>query len=280
MLKSECKNLRHKQILRLECEAVFEDRYKEWNMALRREILAWCDETLQVGLFKDYAPNGLQVEGKEEIAKIATSVTASKAAIDFAVEQGADLLLVHHGMFWKSEPVTITGWKKARIETLLHHQINMAGYHLPLDAHPQLGNNAQLAEKLDWALEKQFGEQNLLNTGRLKTTQTLAQLSERIEAVFGRKPTVIGDLDREIKRIAWCSGGAQGFFQTAVDEGVDAYLTGEISEAQYHLANETGVAFISAGHHATERYGVRALGDAVAEKFGIEVVHFDENNPA
>ena len=249
-------------------------------MALRREILAWCDETLQVGLFKDYAPNGLQVEGKEEIAKIATSVTASKAAIDFAVEQGADLLLVHHGMFWKSEPVTITGWKKARIETLLHHQINMAGYHLPLDAHPQLGNNAQLAEKLDWALEKQFGEQNLLNTGRLKTTQTLAQLSERIEAVFGRKPTVIGDFEREINRIAWCSGGAQGFFQTAVDEGVDAYLTGEISEAQYHLANETGVAFISAGHHATERYGVRALGDAVAEKFGIEVGHFDENNPA
>lgn len=140
-------------------------------MALRREILAWCDETLQVGLFKDYAPNGLQVEGKEEIAKIATSVTASKAAIDFAVEQGADLLLVHHGMFWKSEPVTITGWKKVRIETLLQHQINMAGYHLPLDAHPQLGNNAQLAEKLDWVLEKQFGEQNLLNTGRLKTTQ-------------------------------------------------------------------------------------------------------------
>ena len=280
MLKSECKNLRHKQILRLECEAVFEDRYKERNMALRREILAWCDETLQVGLFKDYAPNGLQVEGKEEIAKIATSVTASKAAIDFAVEQGADLLLVHHGMFWKSEPVTITGWKKARIETLLQHQINMAGYHLPLDAHPQLGNNAQLAEKLDWVLEKQFGEQNLLNTGRLKTTQTLAQLSERIEAVFDRKPIVIGDLEREIKRIAWCSGGAQGFFQTAADEGVDAYLTGEISEAQYHLANETGVAFISAGHHATERYGVRALGDAVAEKFGIEVVHFDENNPA
>ncbi|EFC53146.1 dinuclear metal center protein, YbgI family [Neisseria subflava NJ9703] len=280
MLKSECKNLRHKQILRLECEAVFEDRYKERNMALRREILAWCDETLQVGLFKDYAPNGLQVEGKEEIAKVATSVTASKAAIDFAVEQGADLLLVHHGMFWKSEPVMITGWKKARIETLLQHQINMAGYHLPLDAHPQLGNNAQLAEKLDWVLEKQFGEQNLLNTGRLKTTQTLAQLSECIEAVFDRKPTVIGDLEREIKRIAWCSGGAQGFFQTAADEGVDAYLTGEISEAQYHLANETGVAFISAGHHATERYGVRALGDAVAEKFGIEVVHFDENNPA
>ena len=249
-------------------------------MALRREILAWCDETLQVGLFKDYAPNGLQVEGKEEIAKIATSVTASKAAIDFAVAQGADLLLVHHGMFWKSEPVTITGWKKARIETLLQHQINMAGYHLPLDAHPQLGNNAQLAEKLDWVLEKQFGEQNLLNTGRLKTTQTLVQLSERIEAVFGRKPTVIGDLERKIKRIAWCSGGAQGFFQTAVDEGVDAYLTGEISEAQYHLAQENGVLFVSAGHHATERYGIQALSARLQQEWPLECLFFDEDNPA
>ena len=129
-------------------------------------------------------------------------------------------------------------------------------------------------------LEKTIRRAKSVEYRPLKTTQTLAQLSERIEAVFGRKPTVIGDFEREIKRIAWCSGGAQGFFQTAVDEGVDAYLTGEISEAQYHLANETGVAFISAGHHATERYGVRALGDAVAEKFGIEVVHFDENNPA
>ena len=249
-------------------------------MALRREILAWCDETLQVGLFKDYAPNGLQVEGKGEIAKIATSVTASKAAIDFAVEQGADLLLVHHGMFWKSEPVTITGWKKARIETLLQHQINMAGYHLPLDAHPVLGNNAQLADKLGWEVERQFGEQNLLNIGRLKTPQTLAEWLQHIAAALGRQPVAVGDMSREIKRIAWCTGGAQGFFQTTIDEGVDAYLTGEISESQFHLANETGVAFVSAGHHATERYGIRALGEAVAQHFELEVCHFDEDNPA
>ena len=183
-------------------------------MALRREILAWCDETLQVGLFKDYAPNGLQVEGKEENCQNRHFGYRQQSCNRFLpVEQGADMLLVHHGMFWKSEPVTITGWKKTRIETLLQHQINMAGYHLPLDAHPQLGNNAQLAEKLDWVLEKQFGEQNLLNTGRLKTTQTLAQLSEHIEAVFGRKPTVIGDLEREIKRIAWCRRRCAGFFQ-------------------------------------------------------------------
>jgi len=139
------------------------------DMAKRNDILAWCDEVLQVGMFKDYAPNGLQVEGRAEVGKIATSVTASKAAVDFAAEQGVDMLLVHHGMFWKSEPVTITGWKKARIETLLQHQINMVGYHLPLDAHPVLGNNAQLAEKLGWEVERQFGEQNLLNIGRLKS---------------------------------------------------------------------------------------------------------------
>ncbi|MCP1660313.1 Nif3-like dinuclear metal center hexameric protein [Neisseria perflava] len=248
-------------------------------MAARQDILNWCDDTLQVSAYRDYAPNGLQVEGKADIAKIATSVTASKAAVDFAVEQGADMLLVHHGMFWKSEPVTIIGWKKARIETLLQHQINMAGYHLPLDGHPELGNNAQLARLLGWTLERQFGEQNLLNIGRLNTPQTLAQFSDGIERALSRRPVVIGNANREIKHVAWCSGGAQGFFQEAIDAGADVYVTGEMSEAQYHLANETGVAFVSAGHHATERYGIRALGEALAQTFGVEVCHLDEPNP-
>lgn len=249
-------------------------------MVLRRDFLTWCNETLQTALFKDYAPNGLQVEGREYIGKIVTSVTASRAAIDFAVEQKADLLLVHHGMFWKSELPTVTGWKKERIAALLRHDINMAGYHLPLDAHPTLGNNAQLADRLGFATEKRFGEQNLLNSGSLKQVKTLGALAARIETVLQRKPVVIGKPEREIRRVAWCSGGAQGFFQTAIDEGVDLYLTGEISEAQYHLANETGTAFISAGHHATERYGVCALAESAAEVFGLEVCHFDENNPA
>lgn len=249
-------------------------------MVLRRDFLAWCDETLQTASFKDYAPNGLQVEGREYIGKIVTSVTASRAAIDFAVEQKADLLLVHHGMFWKNELPTVTGWKKERIAALLRHDINMAGYHLPLDAHPTLGNNAQLADRLGFATEKRFGEQNLLNSGSLKQAKTLGALAAHIEIVLQRKPVVIGKPEREIRRVAWCSGGAQGFFQTAIDEGVDLYLTGEISEAQYHLANETGTAFISAGHHATERYGVRALAESAAEVFGLEVCHFDENNPA
>ncbi|RQL23063.1 Nif3-like dinuclear metal center hexameric protein [Neisseria meningitidis] len=249
-------------------------------MVLRRDFLTWCNETLQTALFKDYAPNGLQVEGREYIGKIVTSVTASRAAIDFAVEQKADLLLVHHGMFWKNELPTVTGWKKERIAALLRHDINMAGYHLPLDAHPTLGNNAQLADRLGFATEKRFGEQNLLNSGSLKQAKTLGALAAHIETVLQRKPVVIGKPEREIRRVAWCSGGAQGVFQTAIDEGVDLYLTGEISEAQYHLANETGTAFISAGHHATERYGVRALAESAAEVFGLEVCHFDENNPA
>lgn len=249
-------------------------------MVLRRDFLAWCDETLQTASFKDYAPNGLQVEGREYIGKIVTSVTASRAAIDFAVEQKADLLLVHHGMFWKNELPTVTGWKKERIAALLRHDINMAGYHLPLDVHPILGNNAQLADRLGFATEKRFGEQNLLNSGSLKQAKTLGALAAHIETVLRRKPVVIGKPEREIRRVAWCTGGAQGFFQTAIDEGVDLYLTGEISEAQYHLANETGTAFISAGDHATERYGVRALAESAAEVFGLEVCHFDENNPA
>lgn len=248
-------------------------------MVLRRDFLAWCDETLQTASFKDYAPNGLQVEGREYIGKIVTSVTASRAAIDFAVEQKADLLLVHHGMFWKNELPTVTGWKKERIAALLRHDINMAGYHLPLDVHPILGNNAQLADRLGFATEKRFGEQNLLNSGSLKQAKTLGALAAH-ETVLQRKPVAIGNPEREIRRVAWCTGGAQGFFQTAIDEGVDLYLTGEISEAQYHLANETGTAFISAGHHATERYGVRALAESAAEVFGLEVCHFDENNPA
>ncbi len=249
-------------------------------MTTRREILAWCDDTLQTTLFKDYAPNGLQVEGKETVSKIITAVTASRAAIDYAAEQGADMLLVHHGMFWKSEPVTITGWKKQRIATLLQHQINLAGYHLPLDAHPEWGNNAQLGARLGWQTDYRCGDQNLLHIGRPAVAETLSYWAGELMHKLGREPVIVGDETMEIKKIAWCTGGAQGFFQTAIDEGVDAFVTGEISEAQYHLANETGVAFISAGHHATERYGVQALGQALAQAFDVSVHFFDEQNPA
>ncbi|ASP17246.1 Nif3-like dinuclear metal center hexameric protein [Neisseria sp. KEM232] len=249
-------------------------------MATRSEILAWCDDTLQTRLFKDYAPNGLQVEGTEHIAKIAAAVTASRAAIEYAAEQGAQMLLVHHGMFWKSEPVTITGWKKERIAALLRHNINMAGYHLPLDAHPELGNNAQLAKLMGWETEYTCGEQNLLHIGRLKTPQTAAALAADLAQKLGREPVAAGDLSQTVSCIGWCTGGAQGFFQTALNEGAQVYVTGEISEAQYHLANETGAVFLSAGHHATERYGILALAQALQRRFNVETVFFDEQNPA
>ncbi|OSI13133.1 Nif3-like dinuclear metal center hexameric protein [Neisseria canis] len=249
-------------------------------MVTRQEILDWCGNTLQVANFTDYAPNGLQVEGCTNIGKIVTSVTASLAAIEYAVAQQADMLLVHHGMFWKSEPVTITGWKKQRIATLLQHQINLVGYHLPLDAHPELGNNAQLAKRMGWVLEKQTGEQNLLNIGCLSEKQSLTVVAAMLAHTLEREPVVVGDHSKQIKKLAWCTGGAQNFFQQAIDEQVDAYITGEISESQYHLANETGVAFISAGHHATERYGVQALGEAIRGRFGVELYCFDEQNPA
>ena len=250
-------------------------------MTDRQTLLDWCDATLETARFKDYAPNGLQVEGRTGIRRILTAVTASRAAIDHAVVTGADMLLVHHGMFWKSEPATITGWKKQRIAALLAHDINLAGYHLPLDAHPELGNNAQLAKRCGWLPEYRFGDQDLLTAGRNgKRGQTLTGLADDIAAALGRRPTVAGDPERVLDKLVWCSGGAQGYFQAAIDHGADAYITGEISEAQYHLANETGTVFISAGHHATERYGIQALGSAIADTFGIEVSFFDEANPA
>ena len=250
-------------------------------MTDRQTLLDWCDATLETARFKDYAPNGLQVEGRTGIRRILTAVTASRAAIEHAAAIGADMLLVHHGMFWKSEPAAITGWKKQRIATLLKHDINLAGYHLPLDAHPELGNNARLAARCGWLPEYCFGDQDLLMAGRNgKRGQTLSGLADDIAAALGRRPTVAGDPERVLDKLVWCSGGAQGYFQAAIDHGADAYITGEISEAQYHLANETGTVFISAGHHATERYGIQALGSAIADTFGIEVSFFDEANPA
>ncbi len=245
----------------------------------RTVLLAWLNEHLKVDAFKDYAPNGLQVEGTENIQHILCAVTASQAAIDAAVTQGADTLLVHHGMFWKSEPAGIVGWKKRRIFSLLQNDINLLGYHLPLDAHPKWGNNATLAAKLGIDIEQCVGEQGLLNIGYLSEAMTLTEFQVRMQNTLNRSPLVIGQPDQVIRKVALCTGGAQGFFQLAIDHQVDVFITGEVSEAQYHLANETGVAFISAGHHATERYGVQALASAIAGEFDVSVSFFDEANP-
>ena len=245
----------------------------------RDDLIRYLDEVLDAGRFKDYCPNGLQVEGSAEVRRVVAGVTASQALIDAAVARGADSLLVHHGWFWRGEDGRVTGFRKARMRSLMLHDINLIAYHLPLDAHPELGNNAQLASRLGWSVEGRFGEQDLGCFGRLPQAMSLSELAPSIEAALGRRPLVVGNGERSIRRIAWCSGGAQGYFEQAAALGVDAYLSGEISEQTVHLARESGVAFISAGHHATERFGVQALAENLQSRFSISCEFVDIDNP-
>lgn len=246
---------------------------------LRNELISYIDTLLNTQQFKDYAPNGLQVEGGIEVNKILCAVTASRAAIEKAVEIQADTLLVHHGMFWKSEPITITGWKKQRILLLLQHNINLLAYHLPLDAHEDIGNNAQLAQKLGFTVQQFTEEQGLLALCFSEKNQTLGELCQTIAKELNRTPLCIGEPNKIIQKLAICTGGGQGFFQAACNAGADAFITGEASEAQFHLARESQTAFISAGHHATERYGIQALAQKIQQQWGVECVFFDEENP-
>lgn len=246
---------------------------------LLNELRDYNASLLQTNLFKDYCPNGLQVEGHAKVQRIATAVTASQTVLDEAIAWGADAILVHHGYFWRNEDATIVGIKKRRIAQLLRNDVSLLAYHLPLDAHAELGNNAQLGKLLGLVEQGRFAEQNMVWQGALDQPQTLAQFGLKIEQSLQRKPQIIGNGGKIIRTIAWCSGGAQGYFEQAVAQGVDAYLTGEISEQNFHLANETGVAFIAAGHHATERFGIQALGAHLQNKFGLEHRFFDQANP-
>lgn len=246
---------------------------------LLEELRDYNASLLQTGLFKDYCPNGMQVEGRAEVKRIATGVTASQQVLDEAVAWGADAILVHHGYFWRNEDATITGLKKKRIGQLLRNDVSLLAYHLPLDAHAELGNNAQLGKLLGLDAQGRFGDQDIAWLGELENPQPLAQFAQQIEHDLRHTPQIIGDSTKNIRKVAWCSGGAQGYFEAAIAQGVDAYITGEISEPNYHLSCETGVAFISAGHHATERLGVQALGAHLADKFGLEHQFFDQDNP-
>ena len=248
-------------------------------MMQRDDLARYLDQLLEVPRFRDYCPNGLQVEGRAGVSRLVTGVSASQALIEAAIGAGADALLVHHGYFWKSEDGRITGTRRRRIGLLLQHDISLFAYHLPLDAHPEHGNNAQLGALLGFTEKGRAGEQNIVAHGCTAATQPLAAFAAHIESRLGRAPTVIGDPAQRIARIAWCTGGAQGYFEDAIALGVDAFITGEISEPQVHLARESGVAFIAAGHHATERFGVQALGAHLAARFGIEHRFIDVPNP-
>jgi dinuclear metal center YbgI/SA1388 family protein len=245
----------------------------------REELTHYLDNLLEVARFKDYCPNGLQVEGRQEVRRVLFGVTACQALLDAALARAADAIIVHHGWFWRGEDGRVTGIRKTRLQTLLKHDINLIAYHLPLDSHPQYGNNAQLASRLGWSAEGRFGEQDIGCFGRTPTPMPLATFVRQIAAVLQREPQVIGDLDKPVERLAWCSGGAQGYLEQAIALGVDVYVSGEISEQTVHLARESGVAYVAAGHHATERYGVQALATHLAEHFALQCEFVEIDNP-
>ena len=245
----------------------------------RQQLLQACDGLLQPDRFKDYGPNGLQVEGRTDIRHVVSGVTASLALIEAAIADGADAIFVHHGLFWRGQDGRVTGWMKQRLQRLLAHDINLLAYHLPLDAHPEWGNNAQLGRVLGWAADARFGEQEL-GFAAPADFDDAAALAAHVSAVLGRSVTTVAGGEAPIRRVGWCTGGAQGYFESAIAAGVDAFITGEISEPQAHLARETGVAFIAAGHHATERYGAPALAAHLAGLCGVSHRFIEIDNPA
>ncbi|MDH3388015.1 MAG: Nif3-like dinuclear metal center hexameric protein [Gammaproteobacteria bacterium] len=244
-----------------------------------KQLCDFCDDYLKIGDFNDYCPNGLQVEANPQVQRIICGVTASQALIEAAADDGADTIIVHHGYFWKGEAQPITGVKGRRIGSLIRNNINLIAYHLPLDAHPEVGNNVQLARVLGWQTEGSFGEQNLVFEGRLSKPLSLPELALDIETRLDTRALAIAAGEHEVSRLAWCTGAAQGFIEAAAARGVDAFVSGEVSEPTFHLAREMGIHYIAAGHHATERYGIQALGAAIVDRFGIELQFIDIPNP-
>lgn len=249
-------------------------------MAARSEVESYLNQLLAPDRFKDYGPNGLQVEGRAEVLKVVSGVTASLALINAAVAAGADTILVHHGLFWRGQDGRLTGWLKARVQRLMAAEVNLFAYHLPLDAHPELGNNARLAVELGLQADARFGDQELVFSGPAGELGSLERLQGRVAERLRRAPVAVPGDGRPLRRIAWCTGGAQGYFEAAIAAGADAFLTGEISEPQAHLARETGVAFLACGHHATERYGAPAVGARLAEALGLAHEFIEIDNPA
>lgn len=251
-------------------------------MVQRQDLLAALDALLSPQLFADYCPNGLQVEGRAEIRRVVTGVTACQALLDEAVRLDADAVLVHHGYFWKGEDARITGIKKRRLETLLAHNINLIAYHLPLDAHPELGNNIQLAQRLGLRVTgplDPLDHRVVGYCGELSEPMTAAAFVGRVRGVLAHDVLHVGDPAARVRTVGWCTGAAQGYIAQAVAAGLDLYLTGEVSEQTVHVARETGIQFLACGHHATERYGVQAVGDWLATRFDLDHRYIDIANP-
>jgi dinuclear metal center YbgI/SA1388 family protein len=253
------------------------------SMATQHQLLSAFDNLLEPSRFKDYGPNGLQVEGKAQVARIVSGVTASRALIEAAIEADADAIFVHHGLFWRGQDGRVTGWMKQRLALLLAHDVNLFAYHLPLDAHPALGNNAQLGLRLGLQATGRFGDQELGFLGERGDGAAFADgeaLGAHLQQVLRRPIVHVAGKGRPIRTLAWCTGGAQGYFEAAIAAGADAFITGEISEPQAHYARECGVDYFACGHHATERYGAPAVAAHVAAECGIEHRFIDIDNPA
>ena len=246
----------------------------------RIELRNHLDTLLDVQRLKDYCPNGLQVEGRPEVSRVLCGVTASQALLDRAAARGHDAVFVHHGLFWKGEDGRVTGFRRQRLRTLLVNDISLFAYHLPLDVHPELGNNAQLGRRMGWQGEGRFADQDLGWVGRpAEPGQSAESVACALAQTLGRAPLLVGDGRRAVRRVAWCTGGAQGYFEQAILAGADLYVSGEISEQTVHLARESGVPYIAAGHHATERYGAQAIAAYLADELGLEAEFVDLDNP-
>jgi len=247
-----------------------------------RKLANKLDQFLEIHQFKDYSPNGLQIEGREDVKKIITGVTANQTLIDAAIEQNADAILVHHGFFWKGEAQQIVGMKYNRIKALIENGINLYAYHLPLDVHPELGNNAQLAKLLDITDRRPlepWDKRSVGRVGKFEQAVTPDELTARLNTTLKRQPLHIDGGKKEIKSIAWCTGGGQDYITIAAEQGIDAFISGEISERTTHIAREMGIHYFAAGHHATERYGVKALGEWLNDELGFDVTFIDIDNP-
>ncbi|MAD15139.1 MAG: Nif3-like dinuclear metal center hexameric protein [Alteromonadaceae bacterium] len=246
-------------------------------------LLSYLNELLKPERVQDFCPNGLQVEGKTHIQKIVCGVTASQALIDKAVLENADAIFVHHGFFWKGETANICGMKKKRIAALLKHDINLYAYHLPLDIHAGLGNNAQLGKLLnilDISPLPSESPEGLVMQGRIVPAMTARALAEKLGSVLGREPLHEGADSDLINRVAWCTGGGQGYIEAAAHAGMDAFVTGEVSEHTIHTAREMNIHFYAAGHHATERYGAKAVAEYLNANTELNAEFIDIPNPA
>jgi len=246
------------------------------------DLIRYLDDCLEPARFRDYCPNGLQVEGRPQVARLVTGVTASQSLVDQAISRGADAILVHHGYFWQGEAPEVVGIKRRRLAALLSNEVSLLAYHLPLDAHPQLGNNARLGQLmglLECELLQPGDPASVGNVGNLPEAVTAGQLVDRLEQITGRSALHIGNGEEQVRRVAWCTGAAQGYIEAAVVAGADIFVTGEVSEQTVHIAREEGIHFVAAGHHATERFGVQALGEHLAQKFPLEHHFIDVDNP-